>query len=90
MKNFIYLAIVAIMIMISNNASAQWTDIFNSNGGGSGKAELSTNKAATIKWEALEKNLGDVQRRRLWQGGTLHQQGGYHQMGSLGEKSRRR
>ena len=63
MKNFIYLAIVAIMIMISNNASAQWTDIFNSNGGGSGKAELSTNKAATIKWEALEKNLGDVKQK---------------------------
>lgn len=64
MKKLLYMAFVAIMMMIADSASAQWTDIFNSNGGGnSGKAELSTNKAATIKWETLEQNLGDVKQK---------------------------
>jgi len=64
MKRIIYLAIVAVMMMIADTASAQWTDIFGSNGGGNAaKAELSTNKASTVKWEALEKNLGDVKQK---------------------------
>ncbi|MBR4324890.1 MAG: DUF1573 domain-containing protein [Bacteroidales bacterium] len=63
MKKLLYLAVVAIMMMIADTASAQWTDIFNNPGGSTNKAELSTNKAATIQWEALEQNLGDVKQK---------------------------
>ena len=63
MKNIVYLAIIAVMMMIADTASAQWTDIFGNPGGNSGKAELTTNKASTIKWETLEQNLGDVKQK---------------------------
>ena len=63
MKKIFYLAIVAIMMMLADTASAQWTDIFSNPGGNSGKAELTTNKVSTIQWETLEQNLGDVKQK---------------------------
>ena len=63
MKKIVYLAIIAVMMMLADTASAQWTDIFGNPGGNSGKAELTTNKASTIKWETLEQNLGDVKQK---------------------------
>ena len=63
MKKFFYMAAVAVMMMIADTASAQWTDIFSNSGSGSGKAELSTNKASTVKWESMEQNLGDVKQK---------------------------
>ncbi len=47
------------MMMISNSASAQWTDIFGS-GNTTQKAELSSNKAATVKWSMMEYEFGDI------------------------------
>lgn len=63
MKRFFYLAIVAVMMMVANSASAQWTDIFNNPGTSSGKAELSTNKASSVKWDVLDADLGDVKQK---------------------------
>ncbi len=57
-----YLVAVGVMLAFSDNASAQWTDIFNNPGTGSGKAELSSNKAATIKWDKTEYNFGDIKQ----------------------------
>ena len=64
MKRFFYLAIVAVMMMIADTASAQWTDIFSNPGtSSSGKAELSTNKASSVKWDVLDADLGDVKQK---------------------------
>ena len=63
MKRFFFLAIVAVMMMVADTASAQWTDIFNNPGTSSGKAELSTNKASSVKWDVLDADLGDVKQK---------------------------
>ena len=63
MKRFFYLAIVAVMMMVADTASAQWTDIFNNPGTSSGKAELSTNKVSSVKWDVLDADLGDVKQK---------------------------
>lgn len=61
MRKVFYLMAVAIMMMISETASAQWTDLFGT-GGTSQKAELSTNKAASIKWNMTEYEFGDIKQ----------------------------
>ncbi len=63
MKKILFMAIVAVMMMMANSASAQWTDIFNNPGNSSSKAELSTSKAATVQWDNLEVNMGDVKQK---------------------------
>ncbi len=50
---------IAIMIIISNTASAQWTDPFGT-GNTNKKAELTTNKAAAIEWDKTEHNFGNI------------------------------
>ncbi|MCQ2251278.1 MAG: DUF1573 domain-containing protein [Bacteroidales bacterium] len=59
MKNLFFMAAFAIMMMISASASAQWTDLFGS-GNSNQKAELSTNKAAAVKWDMTEYEFGEI------------------------------
>jgi len=59
MRNLFLLAAIAIMMMISETASAQWTDLFGS-GNANQKAELSSNKAATVKWNMTEYEFGEI------------------------------
>lgn len=59
MKNVLYLAVFAIMMMISQTASAQWTDLFGS-GNSNQKAELTSDKAAAVKWEMTSYSFGDI------------------------------
>lgn len=59
-KKLLIVLSVVLMTAVSESASAQWGDLFG--GGNSGKAELSTNKKATIKWEVTEYNFGDIKQ----------------------------
>lgn len=59
MKNLLFIAFVAVMMMMANTASAQWTDLFGS-GNTDQKAELSTGKAAAVKWEMTSYSFGDI------------------------------
>ncbi len=59
MKNVFFVAVFAIMMMISSNASAQWTDLFGS-GNANQKAELTSDKQAAVKWNMTEYNFGDI------------------------------
>ena len=47
--------------MAAQTASAQWNNMLLQ-GGNSGKAELTTNKAATIKWDKTEYDFGDIKQ----------------------------
>ncbi len=59
MKNVFLMAVFAIMMMISSNANAQWTDLFGT-GNANQKAELTTDKQAAVKWNMTEYNFGDI------------------------------
>lgn len=59
MRKIFYLAVLVLMMMVSQNASAQWTDPFGS-GNAPKKAELSTNKQASVKWNMTEYTFGDI------------------------------
>lgn len=56
------MALVAILISISNSASAQWTDLFSGSTSNSGKQELTSDKAASIKWDKMVHNFGDIKQ----------------------------
>ena len=62
MKKILFiLAITATTILATEKASAQWTDPFNTNTQ-TPKAELTTNKAATVKWDKTEHNFGNIKQ----------------------------
>ena len=61
MKKLFVTAILALGLFAANSASAQWNDMLLNNGN-QGKAELSTNKAATIKWDKTEYDFGDIKQ----------------------------
>ena len=62
MKKFLLTALVAVlMTMFSENASAQWGDLF-SGSGNPGKAELSSDKKASLEWDVTEYNFGDIKQ----------------------------
>jgi len=61
MKKLIVTAILALGLFTANSASAQWNDMLL-NSGNKGKAELTTNKAATIKWDKTEYDFGNIKQ----------------------------
>ena len=61
MKKLIFTAVIMIALMAAQTASAQWNDMLL-NSGNKGKAELTTNKAATIKWDKTEYDFGDIKQ----------------------------
>lgn len=61
MKTLLFTAALMIALMMTQTASAQWNDMLL-NSGNKGKAELSTNKAATIKWDKTEYDFGDIKQ----------------------------
>jgi len=62
MKKFLLTAFTAVVLLtLSENASAQWTDIFGTSGN-TGKAELSSDKKATLEWNVTEYNFGDIKQ----------------------------
>lgn len=61
MKKLIVTAIFALGLFAANSASAQWNDMLL-NSGNKGKAELTTNKAATIKWDKTEYDFGNIKQ----------------------------
>ncbi|MCQ2973940.1 MAG: DUF1573 domain-containing protein [Bacteroidales bacterium] len=61
MKKLIITALFALSIFYSQTAFAQWND-FLLNGSNQNKAELTTNKAATIKWDKTEYDFGNVKQ----------------------------
>ncbi|MBR6278503.1 MAG: DUF1573 domain-containing protein [Bacteroidales bacterium] len=61
MKKLLFTLTLLVSVFFAHNASAQWTDLFSSNGN-TGKTELSSNKSASIKWEVTEYNFGDIKQ----------------------------
>ncbi|MBO4244335.1 MAG: DUF1573 domain-containing protein [Bacteroidales bacterium] len=61
MKKLLFTAAILIALFAAQTASAQWNDMLL-NSGNKGKAELSTNKAATIKWDKTEYDFGDIKQ----------------------------
>ena len=61
MKKLLFTAVIMIALMAAQTASAQWNDMLL-NSGNKGKAELTTNKAATIKWDKTEYDFGDIKQ----------------------------
>ena len=61
MKTLLLTAAILIALFTAQTASAQWNDMLL-NSGNKGKAELSTNKAATIKWDKTEYDFGNIKQ----------------------------
>ncbi|MBR4440525.1 MAG: DUF1573 domain-containing protein [Bacteroidales bacterium] len=61
MKKLLFTVIVALGLFAANNASAQWNQMLL-NSGNKGKAELSTNNDATIKWDKTEYDFGEIKQ----------------------------
>lgn len=61
MKTLLLTAAILIALFTAQSASAQWNDMLL-NSGNKGKAELSTNKAATIKWDKTEYDFGNIKQ----------------------------
>ncbi len=60
-KVFLSAFAIVFFLTLSQNVSAQWGDLFGS-GGNSGKVELSSNENATLKWDVMEYNFGDIKQ----------------------------
>lgn len=61
MKTLLLTVAILIALFTAQTASAQWNDMLL-NSGNKGKAELSTNKAATIKWDKTEYDFGNIKQ----------------------------
>ena len=61
MKKILLTSILALGLFMANSASAQWNDLLL-NSGNQSNAQLSTNKAATIKWDKTEYDFGNIKQ----------------------------